>query len=325
MLNRRRFVAVGAAAIGAALTSGSAELHGGGEQKFLPLPASGLPSRPLGSTGADVSLLTFGAAHRWAAMQQDSALQVLTMALSRGVNCIDTAYGYGRSEEIIGNIMPQWRKKVMLHTKVSTRDPRQWWTHFETSLKRLRVDYVDTLMIHHLEGADDLVKLEAKNGPIELLHRAQEQKLCRWTGISCHTDWKTLLEAQRRHRFDHVMISLNVATGGYTDLGFEENALPVLAAQGVALTAMKAMGAGKIVNAHPDYDYKTCIRYSLSLPGVHSLTVTMPNFQQMNADLDVAATFEPLGADEMKELKTRAEGEVREAFNDFMDTHTDRA
>ncbi len=325
MLNRRRFVAVGAAAIGAALTSGQLEAQEADIQKHLPFPASGLPSRPFGSTGADISLLTFGAGGRWASMQQDSALQVLTLALSRGVNCIDTAYGYGRSEEIIGNIMPQWRSKVLLHTKVSTRNPEQWWKHFETSLKRLKTDYVDTLMIHHLEGPDDLAKLEVKGGPFELLHRAKEQKLCRWIGVSCHTDWKILLEAHRRHKFDHVMMSLNVATGGYTDLGFEENALPVLAGQGVALTAMKAMGAGKIVDAHPSYDYKTCIRYSLSLPGVHSLTVTMPNLQHMNADVDVAATFEPLGEDEMTELKAKAEGEVKEAFNRFMCTHVDRA
>jgi uncharacterized protein len=325
MLNRRQFVAAGAAAIGAAFTNSQLEAQDAGRQKFLPFPASGLPSRKFGSTGADVSLLTFGAGGAWASMQQDTALKVLTMALERGVNCIDTAYGYGRSEELIGNILPQWRDKVILHTKVSARDPKQWWSHFETSLKRLNTDYVDTLMVHHLGGPEDLAKLEVKDGPFEMLHKAKEQKLCRWIGISCHTDWKTLLEAHRRHKFDHAMISLNVATGGYTDLGFEENALPVFAGQGVAVTAMKAMGAGKIINAHPEFDYKTCLGYSLSLPGVHSVTVTMPNLQHMTADVEAVASFKPLGRDKMKELKAKAEGEVKEAFNNFMCTHVDRA
>ncbi len=325
MLNRRRFVAAGAAVIGVAMTNGQLEAQDAGRQKFLPLPASGLPSRPFGSTGADISLLTFGAGGAWASMQQDSALQVLTTALSRGVNSIDTAYSYGRSEDLIGMILPDWRDKVLIHTKVSTREPKLWWDHFEKSLKRLRVDYVDTLMVHNLKEEEDLAKLEAKGGPFELLHRAKEQKLCRWIGVSCHTDWKTLLEAHRRHGFDHVMISLNVATGGYTDLGFEENALPVLRGQGVAVTAMKALGAGKIVDSHPAYDYKTCMRYSLSLPGVHSLTVTMPNMQNMSADVDVAAGFEPLDANEMESLKAKAEGEVKEAFLDFMRTHNDYA
>ena len=326
MLNRRRFVAAtGAAMVGAALGGKNSLAQEAENNGFPPFPGSGLPSRVFGATGAEISILTFGAGGRWASLEQDSALQVLTTALSRGVNCIDTAYGYGRSEEIIGRILPQWRNRVLLHTKVSTREPGQWWEHFETSLKRLRTDYVDTLMVHHLGGAEDLAKLEVKGGPFELLHRAKEQKLCRWIGVSAHTDWKTLLEAHRRHRFDHVMMSLNVATGGYTDLGFEENALPVLAEQGVALTAMKAMGAGKIVNAHPSFDYRTCIRYSLSLPGVHSLTVTMPNMQHMSDDVAVAAAFEPLGSEELRELKARAEGEVKEAFNDFMCTHIDRA
>ena len=182
---------------------------------------------------------------------------------------------------------------------------------------------MDTLMIHHLGGPDDLEKLEVKGGGFELLHRAKEQKLCRWIGVSTHSDWKVLMEAHGRHKFDHVMISLNLATGSYTDLGFEENALPVLRKQNVGVTAMKAMGAGKIVDAHPAYDYKTCIRYTLSLPGVHSVTVTMPNMQHMSADVDVAAGFEPFSPEEMTELKAKAEGEVREAFLDFMRTHSD--
>ncbi|MBW7996390.1 MAG: aldo/keto reductase [Candidatus Glassbacteria bacterium] len=325
MVNRRCFLATGAAALGAALTSGSSELLGVNKQNFLPFPSSGLPSREFGSTGARVSLITFGGGGRWAGLQEDSALQVLTTALQRGVNCIDTAYSYGRSEEIIGKILPEWRSKVILHTKVATRDPNQWWRHLETSLNRLGADYVDTLMVHQLEGPDDLARLEVKDGPFELLHRAKEQNLCRWIGVSTHTDWKVLLEAHRRHKFDHVVMSLNVATNEYTDLGFEENALPVLAGDGVAITAMKALGVGRIVNAHPDFDYRTCIRYSLSLPGVHTVTVTMPNLQHMHDDVDTAAWFEPFGADELDALKAKAAGEVREAFREFMRTHTDLA
>jgi predicted aldo/keto reductase-like oxidoreductase len=195
----------------------------------------------------------------------------------------------------------------------------------ELSLKRLGVEYVDTLMIHHLEGPDDLAELEVPGGGFELMRKAKEQGLCRWIGVSTHSDWKVLLEAHRRHKFDHVMISLNVATGGYTDLGFEENALPVLREQNVGVTAMKAMGAGQIVNAHPAYDHKSCIRYTLSLPGVHSVTVTMPNMQYMSADVDVAAGFEPYSDEEMKALKAKAEGEVKEAFLNFMRTHSDLA
>lgn len=320
MVNRRQFMAT---ALGAALAARPGRTAAEDDRKFLPFPASGLPARDFGSTGARISLLTFGAAGRWLGLQDDEALRVLTMALQRGVNCIDTAYGYGRSEEIIGKVLPGWRDKVLVHTKVSTRDPNQWWGHFETSLKRLRVEYVDTLMIHHLGGPDDLARLDVPGGPFELMHRAREQKLCRWIGVSTHTDWKVLLEAHRRHRFDHVMMSLNVATNGYTDLGFEENALPVLASDGVAVTAMKAMGAGKIVNAHPDFGYETCIRYTLSLPGVHSVTVSMPNVQYMSEDVDVAANFEPLEAGELKALKERAGGEVKEAFRNFMRTHSD--
>ena len=122
-----------------------------------------LPQRTLGKTGAKVTILGLGGAGFVSQSTDKEAVEKLMHeVLDAGVRYFDTAYSYGRSEEIIGNIMPEWRKKVILHTKVSTRDPNQWWAHFETSLKRLRVDYVDTLMIHHLGGPDDLAKLDVR-------------------------------------------------------------------------------------------------------------------------------------------------------------------
>ena len=324
-LSRRQFIArTAAGAVGASILGNS---HLKAENNFLPFPGSKIETRPFGNTGARVSLLTFGGGGPWANLDEDIALRLLEEALDGGVNTIDTAYSYGngKSEAIIGRLMPARRKDVLIHTKVSTRDKRLWWKQFETSLKRLKVDYVDSLMIHHLETMEDLEALEGKGGAFELMEKAKEQKLARWTGVSTHTSGKVLLEADRRHNFDHVMMSLNVATNGFTDMGFEDDALPVLAAKGTAITAMKAMGAGKIVNRFPDYDYRTCLRYTLSLKSVPTVTVTMPNIQFVRENLKVVTNFEPFTEKEMQELKEKAEGELKTSFHDFMKTHSDWA
>lgn len=319
-IGRREFIAGGiAAAVGAGLSGGSAR---GNESGFPPFPEAGLPSRPFGKTGSRISLLTFGGGP-WGYFEESTALKLLTQALDSGINCVDTAYGYGRSEEFIGRLMPGNRSRVLIHTKIATRDRKLWWQHCETSLKRLNVTYVDSLMIHHLEGWDDLEKLEGKGGPLELMQRAKEQKLARWTGVSAHTDSRVLLEAVRRHEFDHVMLPLNVATNGFADLGFEEIVLPDLVRRGTAVTAMKALGTGNIVKQFPEFDYRTCLRYTLSLPSVATATVTMPNLQNLMDNVEAVKNFQPFSPGEMAALKKKAEGELKTSFRSFMQNHRD--
>ena len=322
--NRREFFLTGAAAAAACLAPGVTAARG--EERFCPLPMSPLPCRPLGRTGALLPLLTFGGGGAWLSLTEDLALRILSEAIDRGVISIDTAYSYGdgKSERIIGTLMPSRRNEVLIHTKVATRDKARWWKELETSLKRLRVDYVDTLMIHHLEQGDDLALLEAREGPLEMLLKAKEQKLTRWVGVSCHTDSAVLARLVRQWPLDHVMVSLNVATNDYSDMGFEEVALPELVSRGIGITAMKLMGTGRIVDTHPDFDYRTCLRYTLSLP-VTGATITMPNLQFLQRNIEAVKAFAPFSQADMLRIKEKAAREVRTSFYEFMKNHRDEA
>src|SRR5579863_2648792 len=75
--------------------------------------AATLPTRTLGKTGIEVSILGFGSGSRFTMYEdQDKALEALSRALDLGINYIDTAhsYGDGKSEERIGRLMPERRK-----------------------------------------------------------------------------------------------------------------------------------------------------------------------------------------------------------------------
>jgi len=98
----------------------------------------------------------------WGGSDEKESIRTIHAALDQGINLIDTApvYGYGRSEEIVGEVMRQYgrRGSVILATKVgldwtsgsvernSTR--RRILTEFEESLRRLQTDYIDIYQVH---------------------------------------------------------------------------------------------------------------------------------------------------------------------------------
>jgi len=324
-LNRREFIARSAAATVAASIAPGTLLAG--ESGFHPIPSSPLPKRPFGNTGAQIPILTFGCGSRWMMYEDDEAVEVINQAIDSGIIYLDSAHIYGRngrSEKLIGRIMPERRKDVLIQTKIQTRNKDQWWKDLETSLARMNVDYVDTLLIHSLGDDDDLASIEVKGGPLEQLYRAREQKLTRWVGVSSHTSSQTLAGLLRSHKMDTVQMALNVATNNARDMGFEENALPLAVEQNLGIIAMKVMGQDQIVGKYDKFDYATCLRYALSLP-VSSATVGMPRREHLTANLEAVKAFKPYSDEQMKKIKHEAGAEIKTAFADFMAGHEDLA
>src|SRR5207253_2076188 len=151
------------------------------------VPAKPLPTRTLGRTGSKVSILAFGCGSRFLMYEEESnALAALNHAIDLGITYVDTAYAYGdgKSESRVGQVMVTRRKDVWLATKIPDRTRDEFLRRLEGSLKRLRVDHVDLLHIHSLGQADDLGKIEAPNGALQGLLEAREQKMARFIGMT---------------------------------------------------------------------------------------------------------------------------------------------
>ncbi len=98
----------------------------------------------------------------WGVADEEESIRTIHTALDKGINLIDTApmYGFGRSEEIVGQAVEQWggREKVIIATKVglewhdgvvfrnATRERIN--REIEDSLRRLRTSYIDLYQIH---------------------------------------------------------------------------------------------------------------------------------------------------------------------------------
>src|ERR1700761_4139921 len=79
-------------------------------------------TRALGRTGADVTILGYGAmelrgAPRSPAISDEDAGRVLNAVLDGGINLIDTSPDYGRSEELIGRYLSHRRDEFFLASK----------------------------------------------------------------------------------------------------------------------------------------------------------------------------------------------------------------
>lgn len=120
----------------------------------------------------------------------ENAIAGIRLAIEHGINYIDTSAGYGESERRVGlALQGGWREKVFLQTKTGTNPQRRGdytaegtrWS-VENSLRLLRTDYLDTVLIH--DPSDVAVPLSPGHALDELL-RMKEKGLVRHVGIGC--------------------------------------------------------------------------------------------------------------------------------------------
>jgi aryl-alcohol dehydrogenase-like predicted oxidoreductase len=115
-----------------------------------------MEQRPLGHTGLRVSALGFGAMHlNDLRTSEAEAAALLNQVLDLGITLIDTARGYGLSEERIGRHLAHRREEFVLSTKVGYGvDGVPDWTYdcivqgVERALRLMRTDWLDVVHLH---------------------------------------------------------------------------------------------------------------------------------------------------------------------------------
>jgi L-galactose dehydrogenase len=155
-----------------------------------------IPTRPLGKTGIDLPLLSFGASSLGAEFRSitlDEAMRSTRTALDLGMNFIDTSpfYGRGMSEIMLGlGLKDVPRESYLLGTKLGRYSDR----HFDfsakrveesvhVSLQRLHTDHLDVLLMHDPEFVP-LPQLWEETLPAVL--KLKQQGKVRAIGFSCY-------------------------------------------------------------------------------------------------------------------------------------------
>lgn len=167
---------------------------------------TGIPTRTLGRTGYEATILGFGAMeirgtehhHNGRPIDPGRADEILNLLLDEGINYVDTSIDYGDSEESIGNAIINRRDEFFLATKCgcwvgeapegtppNKRPPHVFSRQnivngIEQSLRRLKTDHLDLIQFHQSPSLDELQAEDA----IEVLHEFQRQGKVRFIGSS---------------------------------------------------------------------------------------------------------------------------------------------
>jgi aryl-alcohol dehydrogenase-like predicted oxidoreductase len=166
---------------------------------------------PFGNTGLKVSRIGLGAGKVGSLNLADAeAERILNTALDSGINLIDTARGYGLSEERIGKFLSHRRSDFILSTKVGYNVPGFVdWSHdiilagVDEALRVLKTDMIDIVHLHScsvemLERGEVIDALEAARqaGKIRFVAYAGENMALEYA-IACG-------------RFQIIQASLNI-------------------------------------------------------------------------------------------------------------------
>lgn len=127
-------------------------------------------------------------------------------AVELGINHIETARGYGTSEVQLGKILPRLpREKLIVQTKVGPRPTaKEFRATLETSLRNLRLDYIDLLAIHGLNLPEHLEQVLRPGGCLEVARDWQAAGKIRFIGFSTHGSLEVIRQAIASDVFDYV-------------------------------------------------------------------------------------------------------------------------
>ena len=139
---------------------------------------------------------------------QENLEATIRRAFELGINHFETARGYGSSEMQLGNILPTLpRDKIIVQTKIAPhKNPENILKAFRTSLKYLRLEYVDLLALHGINHRQFLEWSLRKNGCVAAMRRLQRDGFVRHVGFSTHATTDIILEAVNSGEFDYLNV-----------------------------------------------------------------------------------------------------------------------
>ncbi|MDP3935443.1 MAG: aldo/keto reductase [Alphaproteobacteria bacterium] len=206
-----------------------------------------------GSTGLKVSPLSLGSLNFCNDNIKESKT-IVDYYLANGGNFIDTAnnYGGGKTEEILGHILPlKNRDNFILSTKFTAalddQDPNNFGSHrknmvlsVEKSLKNLRVDYIDILWVHLWDHATSTY--EMMSGLRDLVSQGKVLYL----GASNMPSWK-VIEANMLSSFNGwVPFSALQMHYNLFDRSLEPEYIPMIREHKLAIQPWSPMAGGML-------------------------------------------------------------------------------
>lgn len=271
-----------------------------------------IPTRPLGQTGCEVTQFGLGGEGVLRTVGRTrEAVAVIHRALDLGVNYCDSAPAYAGCLDYFGEALGERRKDVFFASKTHDRTKDGSLKLLDATLRRLRTDWLDLWQLHDLRTQADLDRIFARGGALEALLQARDEGRVRFLGVTGHHDPHILLEAIRRFEFDTVLVALNAAD--VHRLSFIRTVLHEARQRNMGVIAMKVFSQGALLGRHNGRTSRSpsvlkpqqALSYAISLDGVSTAVIGCSTPEEVEDNVRIAQTFQPLDEKAMRELEAQ--------------------
>lgn len=259
------------------------------------LPAFGAPAaaavtatslRTLGNSGISCSLLGVGTGTRGregttdqTRMPREELVKLLEYAYEQGITYFDLAdrYGsHGHMKDALANSIP--RDKVMLLSKVWSREPDAMRADIERIRKEVDTEYLDIVLMHCLRTGEENWP-DTLKASMDVLSEAKAKGHIRAHGVSCH-NLHALQRVADTPWADVVLARIN-PFGANMDGPVEEvvATLQKIHDAGKGVLGMKILGEGK-----PEVVAKMgeSIKFALGLGTIDAMTIGVMNAKELD-------------------------------------------
>ncbi|MBQ7470082.1 MAG: aldo/keto reductase [Pseudobutyrivibrio sp.] len=206
--------------------------------------------------GNPISILGYGCMRfttKGGSIDIDKAEKEIMAAYEAGVNYYDTAYVYPGSEATLGVILERnnIREKINIATKLPqylVKNRESLDKYFDEELKRLKTDYIDYYLMHHMTAINQWDKLE-QVGIRDWIKEKKESGQIRNIGFSYHGNTEDFIGILDSYDWDFCQIQYNYVDE-HTQAGLK--GLRHAAEKGIPVVIMEPLRGGKLVNLLPE-------------------------------------------------------------------------
>jgi aryl-alcohol dehydrogenase-like predicted oxidoreductase len=210
--------------------------------------------------------------------------ELLGYAKELGINLLDTAPAYGISEERLGKLLKNQRHEWVISSKAGEEfingeshydfSPTAIRTSVERSLKRLKTDFIDILLIHS-NGDDKKIILE--DGALDVLDTLKKEGLIRAYGMSTKTIEGGILAIDQGA--DTIMVTFNPVNHD------EKPVIQYAHEKNKAIFIKKAFASGHLQKIIGDDPIQTAIDFILKEQGVTSIILGTFNKEHLKHNI----------------------------------------
>jgi predicted aldo/keto reductase-like oxidoreductase len=271
---------------------------------------AGLPKRPLGKTGVEVTILGLGGEGVLRTFGEErEAISLINRAIDLGITYFESARAYSGSESYYGMALMDRRRDIFLASKSHERTEDGALKHLETTLRLMKTDYLDLWMVHDVRTTEDLDLLFSPQGAIKAFEAARRDKLARWVGITGHRNPTILSRAIDLFSFDTILIPVNPAEPHYWS--FLKDVLPKAQGKGMGILGMKTLSRGISIKIFGAGSIENFIRYALTQL-IATAVVGCESIEQLESNVQIAQSFQPMPTQDQDTLINRVKPYARE-------------